>query len=593
MLKDLNQTWNLEVFFPGGSTSPELAAFLDALTADTTALAAEVAAGAVSGLDAWVARIDKFQDIAARMRQAGAFVGCLSAQNVNDKQARIVGGRVAQIRAAFSSAFTGLDTQFLAVNDDDWQAMLATPALKPLAYNLNERRQRAKLQLPPEQEMLVNDLSVTGYQGWSELYDLTVGKMSVTVEKDGQPVKLSMGQAQNRMSDGDAAFRARVMAAWEKAWTEVSEYCALALNNLAGYRLALYNKRGWDDFLLEPFEINRVSAKTIKAMWTAIDQNKDRLVAFLQRKKELLGVEKLGWQDVNAPIGAAESTMTYDEAANFIVEQFRHFSPKMADFAVHAFNNRWLEAEDRPGKRMGGFCTSFPLAKESRIFVTFSGTMGNTATVAHELGHGYHQSVVNDLPGLTQNYAMVVAETASTFAEMVVADAAVANAKSQSERIVLMEDKLQRGVQLLMNIQCRYLFETAFYAERKKGVVPVARINELMLQAQKDAYAGALDEYHPTFWASKLHFYNTGVPFYNFPYTFGFLFCAGVYARALEVGPSFEDKYIDLLRDTGRMRVEDLAKRHLDADLTDTAFWQKAIDIALIDYDEFMKLTAK
>jgi pepF/M3 family oligoendopeptidase len=593
MLKDLNQTWNLDVFFPGGSASPEFAAFLDQLTADTKALADEVAAGPVSGLAAWVARIDKFQNVASRLRQAGAFVSCLSAQNVNDKHARIVGSRVNQIRAAFASAFTLLDQQMLAVSDADWQAMLASPELKPVAWNLDERRRRAKLQLPSEQEMLVNDLSVTGYQGWSELYDLTVGKMSVTVEKNGQPVKLSMGQAQNRMADADAKFRARIMEAWEKAWTDVSDYCALALNNLSGYRLALYNKRGWDDYLQEPFEYNRVSAETINAMWTAIDQNKDRLVKFLERKKQLLGVEKLGWQDVNAPIGTAESKMTYDEAANFIVEQFRRFSPKMADFAVHAFESRWLEAEDRPGKRMGGFCTSFPLAKESRVFVTFSGTMGNTATVAHELGHGYHQSVVNDLPGLSQNYAMVVAETASTFAEMVVADAAVANAKSEQERIVLMEDKLQRAVQLLMNIQCRYLFETRFYAERKKGVVPVARLNELMLQAQKDAYAGALDEYHPTFWASKLHFYNTGVPFYNFPYTFGFLFCSGVYAKALEVGPSFEDKYRDLLRDTGRMRVEDLAKRHLDADLTKTEFWQKAIDIALSDYDEFMRLTAK
>ncbi len=337
--------------------------------------------------------------------------------------------------------------------------------------------------------------------------------------------------------------------------------------------------------------MNRMTLETLNTMWSTIDANKDRLVAYLQRKRELLGLEKLGWQDISAPIGQSHSKLTYDQAATFIVEQFGRFSPRMAEFATMAFNNRWLEAEDRPGKRMGGFCTGFPEKKQSRIFVTFSGTMGNMATVAHELGHGYHQSIMQDMPPMTRHYAMNVAETASTFAEMIVADAAVKHAPTQEEKLSLMEDKLQRAVALLMNIQARFLFETRFYAERKQGLVPVKRLNELMLQAQKDAFKDALDLYHPHFWASKLHFYNTGVPFYNFPYTFGFLFSAGVYAKAMEVGVGFEEDYANLLRDTGRMQVEDLAQRHLGVDLTKPAFWQSAIDLVLVDFDEFMKLT--
>lgn len=593
MLKDLNQTWDLEVFFAGGSESPEFAAFLDRLAADVEALDREVKSGAVSGVEAWSERIRRFEDIAARLRHAGSFVSCLTAQNVNDKHARVVGARVGQIQAAFASCWTELDQQLLAVPDKEWKQLLQSEALRPLAFNLDERRQRAREMLPPAQEKLVNDLSVNGYHGWSDLYDLTTGRMTITIEKDGVSLRLSPGQASNRMSDPDPKFRAHVMERWEAAWSDAAEYCALALNNLAGYRLSLYKHRGWDSFLKEPLELNRMSEQTLTTMWQTIDRNKERLVAYLKRKKELLGLAKLGWQDVGAPLGSADSKMSYDEAANFIIEQFSRFSPKMAEFADMAFRNRWIEAEDRPGKRMGGFCTGFPLKKQSRIFVTFSGTMGNTATVAHELGHGYHQHVVNELPPLASNYAMAVAETASTFAELVVADAAVAHARSEQEKLVLMEDKLQRAVSLLMNIEARFIFETRFYEERKKGMVPVQRLNELMTEAQKEAFAGALDGYHPTFWASKLHFYMTRVPFYNFPYTFGFLFSAGVYARAREVGPAFEDKYADLLRDTGRMRVEDLAARHLDADLTKPDFWQKAIDSVLSDYDEFMRLTAK
>lgn len=593
MLQGLNQTWNLEVFFPGGSGSKEFAAFLDKLAADVDALNKEVRGAAVSGIAAWTERIGRFQDIAARLRHAGAFVSCLTAQNVEDKHARVVGARVNQIQAAFASCWTELDTQMLALPSDEWNKLLTSESLQPLAFNLEERRQRARKMLPPEQEKLVNDLSTNGYHGWSDLYDLTTGRMTIVLDKDGKPVRLSPGQASNRMSDPDPKFRAHVMERWESAWQDAAEYCGLALNNLGGYRLGLYKHRGWDSFMQEPLEQNRMSAETLSTMWATIDQNKDRLVKYLARKKQMLGLEKLGWQDVGAPIGSADSKMSYDDAAGFIVEQFGRFSPKMASFAEMAFRNRWIEAEDRPGKRMGGFCTSFPVQKESRIFVTFSGTMGNTATVAHELGHGFHQSVVNELPPLASNYAMAVAETASTFAEMVVADAAVANARNAQERLVLMEDKLARAVSLLMNIEARFIFESNFYEERKRGMVPVQRLNELMTAAQKQAFAGALDDYHPTFWASKLHFYITDVPFYNFPYTFGFLFSAGVYAKAREVGPTFEDKYADLLRDTGRMRVEDLAKRHLGADLTKPAFWQAAIDSVLSDYDEFMKATAK
>jgi pepF/M3 family oligoendopeptidase len=483
------------------------------------------------------------------------------------------------------------DSQILAVPEDEWKQIVAAEAVKPLAYNLNERRERAKKLLPTEQETLVNELSVDGYQGWSEMYDLVTGRMSVAVEDKGKPATISPGQLANRMTDPDPDVRSYLMQKWEEAWTKEADLCALALNHLAGFRLALYRKRGWDSFLMEPLEINRMSQETLDTMWDTINKNKDRLVAYMNRKKQYLGLSKFGWQDYNAPVGKAESKMTYDQAADFIVDKFGKVSGKMASVATRAFNERWIESEDRPGKRMGGFCTSFPESRQSRIFVTFSGTLGNVSTVAHEIGHAFHQSVMNDLPPMAQQYAMIVAETASTFSELVVADAAVKAAGSREEKILLIDDHLAMAVQLLMNIQARFLFETRFYEARKKGVVSVDRLNQIMLDAQKEAFAGALDLYHPTFWASKLHFYNTGVPFYNFPYTFGFLFAAGVYAKAKEEGPAFEAKYVNLLRDTGRMRVENLAKTHIGADLTKPAFWQAALDSVLAGLPEYLEMT--
>ena len=591
LFKGLKETWDLDVFFPGGSSSPEFAAYLDALEEDTRKLAAEVSGGKISGVQAWSERLGKIQRLSNRFRQAGAFVSCLDAQDVNDKQARVVGGRLRQIQAEFASVMTRNDSQILEIPDDEWALLMQAEEIKPLAFNLNEQRERAKKKLPPEQEMLVNALSVDGYGGWSQMYDLITGRMSIIIEEKGKTVKVSPGQLSNKMMDPDPAFRSYLMEKWEEAWAKEADLCGEVLNRIAGFRLALYKKRGWDSFLQEPMDINRMTIDTLNTMWDTINKNKDRLVTYMKRKKQYLGLEKFGWQDYGAPIGTAQSKMSYDQAADFIVEQFGTVSPKMAALATRAFTERWIEAEDRPGKRMGGFCTSFPESEQSRVFVTFSGTLGNVSTVAHELGHAFHQSVMNGVPPLAQRYAMNVAETASTFSELVVSDAAVKRASTKEEKLVLLDDKLSRSVALLMNIQARFLFETRFYEARKKGIVSVERLNELMLEAQKEAFAGALDLYHPHFWASKLHFYSVGTPFYNFPYTFGYLFSAGIYVRAKEEGAAFEDKYVELLRDTGRMKVEDLAKRHLGVDLTMPEFWQAAIDSVLSDLPEFLRMT--
>lgn len=331
--------------------------------------------------------------------------------------------------------------------------------------------------------------------------------------------------------------------------------------------------------------------QTLHVMWDVIADNKDMFVQFLSRKAKLLGVEKLSWYDVDAPIGKTNKKYSYQEGANFIIEHFNKFGTKLTSMTKRAFAERWIEAEDRPGKRPGGFCTTFPISEQSRIFMTYSGTASNIATLAHELGHAFHSFVLKNVHPLNKGYAMNVAETASTFAEMIVADAAVKSTTDREEKLTLLEDKIQRSVVFFMNIHARFLFETRFYEERKKGIISKARLNELMVDAQKEAFNDSLAEYDPTFWASKLHFFITNVPFYNFPYTFGYLFSLGIYAKALAEGKGYEEKYIALLQDTGAMTVEDLAKKHLDVDLTERAFWEEAIKLCVHDVERFLQMT--
>src|SRR5690606_23076315 len=228
---------------------------------------------------------------------------------------------------------------------------------------------------------------------------------------------------------------------------------------------------------------------------------------------------------------------------------------------------------------------------ESRIFLTFDNSISSAATVAHELGHAFHHSVFRETPRLKTHYPMNLAETASTLAELIVADAGMRAAQNDDERLALLDSKVQRTVGFFMNIHARLLFELEFYKERASGVVPVARLNELMLEAQRQGYDGALDVYHPYLWASKLHVYITGSPFYNFPYTFGSLSSHGVYDWALEEKGSFESRYQSLLEDTGYMRTETLARKHFGVDLSDVEFWRGAVKRALADAEEFVRIT--
>jgi oligoendopeptidase F len=591
MANTYSDVWDLEVFFKGGSSSPEFADHLKAAGEQIEKFKKEVEGWEPvnqSTESAMLANlVGLFDGAAKKVRQAGAFVSCLHAQNTDDKKAGQLKAKVTELSASLQTALTIFDQKLSSFSKDVWDELLQDELLKELRFVLTERRERAAEKLSEKEESAINALSVDGYHGWGQMYDLLVGNTKVQYKEES----LSVGQAANKLSDPDRSVRKEVFAAWEKAWGEKEDFYAKTLNHLAGFRLNVYKLRGWEDVLKEPLDINRMKKETIDAMWEVISDNKEPFVRFLNRKAGLLGLEKLSWFDLDAPIGSAESKMSYQQGADFIVDNFEQFGKEMADFAKMAFEDNWIEAEDRPGKAPGGFHTFFPESSQSRIFMTYSGTPSNVSTLAHELGHGFHTYAMRDLHLLNRNYAMNVAETASTFAEMIVSDASVKNAQTKEEKLGLLEDKVQRSVALLMNIHARFLFETKFYEERKQGVVNPERLGELMKNAQQEAYGGALEEYHPLFWASKLHFFITGVPFYNFPYTFGYLFSLGIYAMALEEGKGYEEKYIALLKDSASMTVEELAQKHLNVDLTKKDFWEKAVRMCVDDVEEFMALT--
>jgi oligoendopeptidase F len=510
------------------------------------------------------------------LKELDSFASCLLAQNPADQQAHVKSGEVTQLDADYQSALFALGNQLAEMDDKAFKALLSD--LKEISFYLTGLRDLARKKGSKQQEEMINALSADGYHGLWALYQSYTGKMKIN--------GLSVGQAQNLLNDSDRAVRQKAFKDWTSAWKDSSDFLAQLLNAIGGFRLKVYGSRNWNDVLLEPLLMNRMKPETFNAMWDAINEAKPAFVRYLNHKAKKLGLEKLSWIDVDAPLSAT-ANLSYKMGCALILNQFDKFHPPMAQFAKEAFEKRWVEAEDRPGKAAGGFCVSFPKSKQSRIFMTYNGSPNNVATLAHELGHAYHNLCIEDLPFFHQQIQMNVAETASTFAEMVVIDQTIASAKTAQEKEQLLDDKLQRSVAYFMNLHSRLLFEKAFYAEREKGFVSAQKLCELMESAQKEAYCDALADYDPYFWAWKLHFYYTSYPFYNFPYTFGYLMSNGLYAMAKE-DEGFGEKFDAFLSDTAQMPVEDLASKHLNVDLTKPDFWKKSLDILVKDVTAFL-----
>ena len=583
----MQQIWELDTIYPGGSQSPQAAEAHKELKQQLAELEGSMPNSEQSVETVWLAWLEAFQRVATRVEQLQSFYSCCMAQDVNDTIAKQRYSQLQNEAAHFEQIDTSLASTLAAMDANTWQHLVAT-AFADVAFPVLEKRQQQALKMDAAKEQLVTALATDGYHGWSQLYDVVVGRIHVDVEIDGERQRLSVGQAENLFASGDARVRQSVFNGWEQAWAQDADLGAEALNHIGGYRLALYKQRGWDRHLDEPLRLNRMSQLTLDAMWEGVRTSRQRLIPYMERKAELLHVERLSWADQDAPLNAEEAKISYDEACGFVAGQFQVFNPDMAAFAEQALAARWVEAEDRSGKMPGGFCIGFPEQGQSRIFMTYGGTYSSLSTLAHELGHAYHSHLLRNLPPLRQAYAMNVAETASTFAELLVSDAALKTAASPGQRLNLLDQRLQQAVALLMNIDARFTFEDRFYAARAQGPLTVDELNELMETAQKESYLNQLSQYHPLFWVSKLHFYLTDVPFYNFPYTFGYLFSAGLYSQFQHGDEDFAGTYEALLRDSGSMTVEDLAEKHLAVRLDRPEFWQQACQTVLQDVDLFI-----
>lgn len=466
--------------------------------------------------------------------------------------------------------------------------------LKEHRFYLNEIKLSTKYMLSQEEEVLISKMKNTGSKAWAKLQNMVTSTLLVDIEMDGELKKLPLPVVRNMAYSADKTLRKKAYEAELESYKKIEDTSCACLNGIKGEVITLCNLRGYKSPLEETLIKSRMDEKILKAMFTAIEESLPVFHKYFRKKAELLGHKNgLPFYDLFAPVGKINRTFTYEEAREYVVNNFRTFSDKLADFADHAFENQWIDAEPREGKSGGAFCSNLHPIKESRIMANFDGSFSNVITLAHELGHGYHGSCLTEESILNTSYPMPLAETASTFCETIVVNAALEEV-GEEEKLSILESSLQDAGQVIVDIYSRFLFEDAVFERRKDHFLSVKELKDLMIEAQKKAYGNGLDhEYlHPYMWVNKSHYYSAERNYYNFPYAFGLLLSKGLYAKYLEDRKSFVKKYDEFLRETGKNNIADVVKI-MDIDVYSVDFYRNSFKLIEEDIEKFIELADK
>ena len=567
----MNEVWDLTPLYKGfddPAFEADMAA-MKQLVADFTAFSKELPnVEPVVGLRRGVELLEKLSDLSKLF----GYANLRSATNTKDPEPGSYMGRIMAIRsgmAAPSAAFNAWVVQLPNLMD----LVRGDEYLKDYEFYFAGKVDSAKYQMGGEAEAVMAKMGMSGGSAWGKLQSYLTS--TVPVSYRGTTTNLSA--IRNLAYDPDPQVRKDAYEAEIACYEAIKEPVAHALNAIKLETISQCQLRGYESPLDRTLLNSDMKRETLDAMLGAMDEYLPKFWQYLKAKAKALGHENgLPWYDLFAPLGEASTTFTTEDARDYLVKQFSTFDEQLTKMVARAFDEAWIDFYPRDGKRGGAFCSSIRTIGQSRILTNFDGMFTDVVTLAHELGHAFHNQCIRDHRPLNHGYSMPLAETASTFNECVVMNAAIESAANRDERIALIESQLQDATQIICDIYSRYRFETMVFANREQKFMNADALCDFMKEAQKQSYGDGLDHdcLHPFMWVCKSHYY--GPTFYNFPYAFGGLFARGLYAQYVKEGPSFVGKYKKLLYTTTIATAEDVAKV-ADIDLTDKDFWRGAL----------------
>lgn len=490
----------------------------------------------------------------------------------------------------------------LVVQTTQWIGKIseAIPAILKLnqnaaehAFYLEETVEKSKFMMSEAEEVLAAELSLSGANAWNKLQGTVTSQLTVDFEVEGKVEKLPMPALINFRSHPDEATRRRAYEAETAAWETVKEPLAAALNGIKGTDNTLNRKRGYKDALQPSIQNSRMDRATLDAMLGAMRDSFPMFRKYFKSKAAKLGKDTLAWWDIFAPVGKTDKTYAWEEARDFILTSFATFTPELDAMARMAFEKNWIDAEMRKGKRGGAFCMGVMGVRESRILINFDGSSDQVSTLAHELGHAFHNYCLfkGEKSVLQGETPSTLAETASIMCETIVSQAVLKTAATREDELAILENAIQNAVQVIVDIYSRYLFEKEVFERREKSELSADDLCDIMERAQKATYGDGLDErYLQKFmWTWKPHYYYPGFAFYNYPYAFGLLFGTGLYAIYQQRGEAFVPDYMNLLASTGEANAADLAAR-FGIDIRTKKFWADSLAIIGEQIDRYCEL---
>lgn len=542
----------------------------------------------VTHVETYFRTLESIQKIASKLY---SFSSLTFTTDTNNQSALQTENKLQMLLSSATAARTKM-TKFLSTIEDLEAFIAPSEFLKQFLYVMEEDRRYSKHLLSEAEEILASKLSITGSSAWTTLQQKLISTLKCTLVQDGETKELPITVIRNLASDASSDVRKAAYDAELDAYKKIEEAVAMSLNSIKGEVITLSEMRGYASPLHMTLDTSRMTEKTLEAMMAAIKEAIPSFQSYLRAKADILGHKNgLPFYDMFAPIGSATKKFTYEEGCKFVVDNFGAFSSKLAKVASDAIEKGWIDVAPKEGKVSGAFCASLHPVGEFRVLLNYTGNLGDVTTMAHELGHGYHAICTNSENILNIDYPMPLAETASTFCETIVNNAAL-KISTKEESITILENSLQDATQVICDIYSRFLFESNLFKTRGDHPLSVDELKTLMLDAQKQAYGNGLDHnaLHPYMWLIKPHYYSADLNFYNFPYAFGLLFAKGLYAKYLENPEFFVLKYDDLLAASGKMSVVDVCKI-MNIDVESVAFWKSSLDIVKLDIDKFVELT--
>lgn len=519
------------------------------------------------------------------------FSFCSLRQSANTSDADSVSymGRLMQKMGDVTKASTIIEKYIAEVKDLD---LVIGEDEFLLAYSdrLHRIQENAVHMLSEDVEEALTRMDVCGGNAWSDLQSF----LTSSVEVDYKGEKVTLSAIRNMAYDADAAVRQEAYEAELAAYEKIKDSIAYSLNSIKLQDITVSKMRGYASPLDKVLCNSRMRRETLDALLEAMREYMPNLHGYLRAKAESLGYENgLPWYELFAPMGNNTKKYTVEESKEYLLGVFRKFNPHMAEIIDRAYEENWIDFFPRNGKVGGAFCASLNGEKQFRVLTNFDGSFSDVVTLAHELGHGYHDFMIFGNRPLNTDYSMPVAETASTFNENVVTSHAIVHAESEEEKLALLEGQLSDLTQIICDIYSRFLFESHVVEQRAENFMFAEELCKIMLDAQKEAYGNGLDPeaLHPYMWACKGHYYSADLGFYNFPYAFGGLFARGLYEKYLQEGESFLEKYNQMLQETPVRSVEDAA-RICDIDLTKKEFWLMSLhsyDDAIAEFKRLAK----